>query len=212
MWAHRHLRTHWPLRFLIKRLHHPIHIHHTVIRELRPSTSSLPGGRHCSNQPSACLTSIITDQHWIVVIQHTHNHIACMVVHNPVSIRVFCYILLFIYLFIYLSRCRDHHSQLETTLTQNGWNWGDVSLPTIAQPHIADRAWWHWLMQSAVIVCSSKKNTLKNISSNLFDLWIFKFKSFESEELYCSNGRRNVSNYCKFYHKLCKGHFESSKE
>lgn len=72
--AHAHLHTHWPLRSLIKKPEHPIHIYHLVIRELRPSTSSLPGGMHHSNQPPASLTSIIPDQHWVAVIQHTQSH------------------------------------------------------------------------------------------------------------------------------------------
>ncbi|KAI9548673.1 hypothetical protein NQZ68_007541 [Dissostichus eleginoides] len=43
---------------------HPINIYHLVIRELRPSTSSLPRGRrHHRNQPPACLTSIIPGHH-----------------------------------------------------------------------------------------------------------------------------------------------------
>ncbi len=34
---------------------------------------SLEGGDH-SNQPPACLTSIIPDQHWVAAIQHTQSH------------------------------------------------------------------------------------------------------------------------------------------
>ena len=64
---------HWPfVRSLIKKPLHSMHIYHLVSRELKPSTSSLPGvRRHHSNQPPACLTSIIPDQLWVVVTQHT---------------------------------------------------------------------------------------------------------------------------------------------
>lgn len=40
--------------------------------DLQPHLSL--GGRHQSNQPPAFLTSIIHDQHWVVVIQQTQSH------------------------------------------------------------------------------------------------------------------------------------------
>lgn len=164
--AHAPLHTHWPLCSLIKKLEHPVHIYHLVVSEPKPSTSSLPGGEvQHSNQPPASLTSIIPEQHLVEVIQHTQSHTLpqhALMRLTPLCPNHFCFWF------------RRGQSQLETTLTQNGWH---LSLMEAEKKKKDGMLYTH----------PPRHKSMMTLPSAVCCNWMFfikAFKSFESDVLY----------------------------
>lgn len=126
--AHTHAHAHWPLCSLIKKLHHPTHIYHPVIRELRPSTSSIPRGE-APQQSAPCLSHI--HHTWLALggsytthtitqydtkcLDMTHTPIPKLPLHklhhNPLYYKYFVRFYCDFWPFFFQSRCRHNHSQ-----------------------------------------------------------------------------------------------------